>query len=84
MKYFCNFSHCLTGTRSIGKFNIMKISWLQNDVKKAKNIDQIVRTLLTQNNTQWAFHLSKNMKIENPNSSEFLNLSLFIVENKLF
>ena len=27
----------------------------------AKNVDQIVRTLLEQNNTQWAFHLSQKL-----------------------
>ena len=31
LKYFCGYSRCLTSTKSIGKFNIMKISWLQND-----------------------------------------------------
>ena len=31
LNYVCDFSRCLTSTRNIGKFNIMKISWLQND-----------------------------------------------------
>ena len=35
------FFHCLTRARSIGKFYFIKISWLQNDSKIAKNIDQI-------------------------------------------
>ena len=42
LKYFCDFSRCLTSTTNIGKFNSTKISWLQNDWKIASNIDQSI------------------------------------------
>ena len=40
MKYFCDFSPCLTSTTNIGKFNFTKISWLIDYWKMAQNIDQ--------------------------------------------
>ena len=61
LKYFCELSHCLTGTRSIGKFNCIKISWLQSDWKRAQNIHQILRTHFTQNDTRLANHLSQDL-----------------------
>ena len=43
----------------IGKSKFIR--WLQNGCKRAENAGQIVRTLITQNNTQWVFHLSQEL-----------------------
>ena len=37
-KCFCDFSRCPTSTRSIGKFNFIKILWLQNDGKGSETL----------------------------------------------
>ena len=60
-KYVWVCCRCLASTRSIRTFNFIKILWLQNDWKMVNNIDQIVRTLLTQNNAQLAFHVSQEL-----------------------
>ena len=38
LKYFCDFSHCLTSTRSIGKFNFIRIHGCKMTAKGPKTL----------------------------------------------